>query len=469
MYEDLVKYLKEELAREPEERQDATNQLFEILEGVAQYQPVFENGLNALAKGVERIWAQAEPGLNEVADMAVALMKAAKDFEDSGALAPLDDLIRKTHECFTTPLDAFGGLSPCEALSAFQKRAEGELEKIIAMLSAYYSLASPSPVGNMETAAITPAAGAVGQNRLLSPGGKHACPHASQGIFPHYCDAHGRCHLDFSPEYRHSDIHIEGDPAMKNSLPALCFACLLLAMPACNDNSVKYANPEDAYAAFLEGKLSATEFIELWNPDTEKIAADTPIVLDFMYTSRSAAFLFEKDYDRAEEEARKAIALDYEGGRSGWSALGDVFAASGRWAEAADAFERSLNCPGDQPTNLDKARETIAKFREGAKVITPEDLDATAVTDEQAGKTHVKRLVTLQGEIKAVELTSEEPVLEFAGSKLERNVTCRFYPNMREKCSGLKPGQTVTVAGVFEGSAQNGLSIEFCRLLSVNP
>lgn len=47
-------------------------------------------------------------------------------------------------------------------MSAFQKRAEGELEKIlekiVAMLNAYYSLASPSPVGNMETAAVAPAA-----------------------------------------------------------------------------------------------------------------------------------------------------------------------------------------------------------------------------------------------------------------------------------------------------------------------
>ena len=93
-----------------------------------------------------------------------------------------------------------------------------------------------SPIQNMDAAAIAPTARAAGKEFLLFPGEKPACPHISQGVFPHYCDAQGRCHLDFPSEYRHSDIYLEGDPAMKNSLSALCLACVLLATPACKYN-----------------------------------------------------------------------------------------------------------------------------------------------------------------------------------------------------------------------------------------
>lgn len=471
MYEDLRKYFVEELAREPEERQDSTNRMIKSLEGLAKYQPAFENGVKALEKGFERLWAQAEPGLNDVADMALALMKAAKAAEDSGALAPLDGLIRKAHEGFTRPQDAFGGLSLCEVLSAFQKRAESELEKIITMLNAYYYQPLVSTSRNTQTAVVVSPAESAGQKLLHSPSEKYACPHASQGFFPPHCDDQGRCRLDFPLEYRHSDIHLEGDPAMKNSLPALCLSCLLLALPACqyNDEPKEYYDLVDAYLAFYHDEISAEELLKLCDRALEKDAVGRPKFLEMVYSARNLVFLKAGDCGKAEEEARKAIAAGPGDNNKGWLTMSDTLAACGKLNDAADALEQMLDNPNLLPGEADKYRELAAYYREAAKIRTPEELDAKFAVDEQDADKKLRGVsFTLRGEIKSLDFeTWSEPIIVFEGSTPERKVSCYFYPDTQDKYSHLKPGQTVTISGIYNGISQGELIVGFCELISV--
>ena len=473
MYEDFREYFMEELAREPEERDDSTNQIIKSLEGLAKYQPALENGVKTLAKGVERLWAQAEPGLNDVAGMAASLMKAAKTVEDSGVLEPVEALIFKAHECLARPLDAFGGLSPCEALSAFQKRAEDELEKIIAMLNAYYYHPLVYPSRSMETAVIASAAGAVAQNPSLSPGEKPACPHVSQGVFPHYCDAQGRCHLDFPPEYRHSDIHLEGDPAMKNSLSALCLACVLLATPACkyNDEPEEHYDLARATLAFYNDEMSDEELLKFCNRVLgENVAGDAKF-FEMLYASRSLMFLEEGDYDRAEKDARRAVTVAPKDSNEGWLTLATVLAERGKMSEAADAMEQMLDNPNLLPGQADKYRKYAADYREAAKVMSPGELDAKFAADEQSAEKKVAGAqFTLHGEIKYLDFdTYKEPMIAFEGSAPERIVACYFRADTQDRYSHLKPGQTVTVIGLCDGMSQGELVIAYCRLISVAP
>ena len=315
--------------------------------------------------------------------------------------------------------------------------------------------------------------GAAEQKLALSPGDKTACPHVSQDVFPRHCDTQGRCGLDLSPEYRYSDTHAKGDPAMKNSLPALCLACILLTLPACqyNDEPKEYYDLMKASLAFYHNEMSAEELLKLCDHAMEKDAADRPKFLEMVYSTRGMVFLKEGDYDRAEEEARKAIAAGPGDNNTGWLIMSDTLAARGKLNEAADALEQMLDNPNLLPGQADKYKERAAYYREAAKINSPKELDAKFAADEQTADKMLGGVgFTLRGEIKSLDFdTYKEPMIAFAGSTPKRKVACYFYPDTQDKYSHLKPGQTVTIAGICNGISQGELVVGFCRLIFVEP
>ena len=319
--------------------------------------------------------------------------------------------------------------------------------------------------------------GAAEQKLALSPGDKTACPHVSQDVFPRYCDTQGRCGLDLSPEYRYSDTHAKGDPAMKNSLPALCLACILLTLPACqyNDEPKEYYDLMKASLAFYHGELEAEELLKIYarvyDHDLEKNTAGNSKFLEVLYASRSMIFQEKGDYERAEEDARKAVAVAPEDNNQGWLTLSDILAEQGKMNEAADALEQMLDNPNLLPGQADKYRKFAEDYREAAKIITPEELDAKFATDEQSAEEKVAGAqFTLRGEIKSLDFdTYKEPMIAFEGSTPERKVACYFYPDTQDKYSHLKPGQTVTIIGLCDGMSQGELVMAYCRLISVDP
>ena len=160
----------------------------------------------------------------------------------------------------------------------------------------------------MDTVAIAPAAGAAGQNPLLSPGEKYSCPHATQDFFPPYCDAQGRCHLDFPSEYRHSDIYLEGDPAMKKSLSALCLACVLLAMPACqNDNFTNLDRFTAKWKEYLAGEMNDDEMLALADQALAGDAKGDPLYTLSAYMTRGNIFFKQGDHKGGVENFQQGL------------------------------------------------------------------------------------------------------------------------------------------------------------------
>lgn len=259
----------------------------------------------------------------------------------------------------------------------------------------------------------------------------------------------------------------------KPLLPLLCLACLLLALPGCQDkfyNDDVYDNLIEKSSAYAHGKFSADELLALCDQALNSPAANDPKCLAVIYSSRGLVFMEQGDFERAEIEARKAIAAAPDH-IFGWSILADVFGNAGRMAEAADALEQALTVKNILPGSAEEYQQSIKEWREAAKIITPDALDAAFAADEtEATKKYDGLLLTIQGKITDLDFESwEETFLIFAGSGPKREVICSFMTNTHERYSHLKPGQTVTVFGVCNGMLEGYLVISGCKLLNVAP